>query len=65
MASPEVEVDGVQWGWQCHPLPLAVDGRREGYRRWGREAAMSLYWHLEEDVPSHGVLGCARAKLSS
>lgn len=55
---PEVEVDGVQWGGQCHPLPLAVDGRREGCRRW--EAAKGLHWHLEGDVMSQRVLGIAK-----
>lgn len=56
--SPEVDVDGVQWGGQRHPLPLAVDGRYEGCRRW--EAAKGLHWYLEGDVMSQRVLGSAK-----
>lgn len=51
---PQVEVDGVQWGWQRHPLPLAVDGRREGCRRWRRDAARGLRCHLE-GTARHGT----------
>lgn len=53
MPGPQVDVDGVQWGWQRHPLPLAVDGRLEGCWRWRREAAKGLYWHLE-GMARHG-----------
>lgn len=56
--SPEVDVDGVQWGRQRHPLPLAVDGRYEGCRRW--EAAKGLHWYLKGDVMSQRVLGSAK-----
>jgi hypothetical protein len=49
-----VDVDGVQRGWQCYPLPLAVDGRPEGFWRWSGEAAERLYWYLEEGVTSEG-----------
>lgn len=45
--SPEMEIDGVQGGWQRHPLSLAVDGRLEGCRRWRQEAAKGPNWHLE------------------
>lgn len=49
MPSPQMHVDGVQWGWERHPLPLAVDGGHEGSprRTWG--AAEGLSWHLEGD----------------
>lgn len=59
--SPEVDVDGVQGGWQRHPLPLAVDGWLTGSCRWGREAAKGLYWHLEGDVALRRMLGRAEA----
>lgn len=55
---PEVDVDGVQRGGQRHPLPLAVDDRREGCRRW--EAAKGLHWYLEGDVMSQRVLSSAK-----
>lgn len=61
VSSPEVEVDGVQGGRQRHPLALAVDGRLEGCRRWRREAAKGLYWHLDGDGTSPRVLGSAKA----
>lgn len=50
---PEVEVDGVQWRRQRHPLPLAVDGRHDGGRR--RETAEGLRWPLEGGVTSPAV----------
>lgn len=63
--SPKVEVDGVQWGWQCHPLPFTVDGRHEGCRSWRGEATKGPYWHLEGDIPSQRALGSAKAPVLS
>lgn len=54
MSGPQVEVDGVQWGWQRHPLPLAVDGRLEGCQRRRREAAGGLCCHLK-GTARHGT----------
>lgn len=58
--SPEVDVDGVQRGWQRHPLPLAVDGGREQSWRWGRETAEAPYGHLEGDSMSRRVRAVPR-----
>lgn len=60
--SPEVDIDGVQGGWQRHPLSLAVDGRLEGCWRWRREAAKGPDWHLERGGTSRGALGGTKSR---